>query len=49
MHRQVQLDVHASESLFGKSLRALTNRRIKLIAQYVVRRFVFYTRDMVDG
>ena len=40
-HRQAQQDVHALESLFGKRLRTLTNKRIKVFAGYVVRQFVF--------
>ena len=36
------------ESLLGKSLRALTNKRNEVAARYVVRHFIFYTRDMMD-
>ena len=36
------------ESLFGESLRAPTNKRIEVVARYVVRQFIFYTRDMMD-
>ena len=41
-HRQVQLDVHTLESLFGKSLRALTNKRIEVVARSMVRQFSFF-------
>ena len=38
----VQFDVHALVSFFGKSLRDLTNKRIAVVARYVVRQFVFF-------
>ena len=47
-HRQVQLDVHALEGLFAKTLRALTNKRIEVVARYIVRQSFFFTRDMCN-
>ena len=40
-HGQVQADVHTLESLFGKSLGALTNKHIEVVARYMVRQFIF--------
>ena len=45
----MKLDIHTLESLIGECLRALTNKRIEVVARYVVRQFIFYTRDMMDG
>ena len=36
------------ESLFGECLRAPTYKRIKVIARYIIRQFIFYTRDMMN-
>ena len=36
------------ESLFGERLRALTYKRIEVIARYIVRQFIFYTGDMMN-
>ena len=36
------------ESLFGECLRALTNKRIEVVERYIVRQFIFHTRDMMD-
>ena len=40
-HGQVKLDIHTLESLFGERLRALTYKRIEVIARYVVTQFIF--------
>ena len=36
------------ESLFGDCFRALTNKRMEVVVRYIVRQFIFYTRDMMD-
>ena len=36
------------ESLFGECFRALSNKRIEVVARYIVRQCIFYTRDMMD-
>ena len=36
------------ESLFGECLRALSIKRIEVVARYIVRHFISYTRDMMD-
>ena len=41
MHGQVKLDIHTLESLFGERFRALTYKRIEVIARYIVRQFDF--------
>ena len=43
-----KLDIHTLESLFGECFRALTDKRIEVVARYVVRQFIFYTRNMMD-
>ena len=45
---QVKLDIHTLESLFGECLRVLTNKRTEVLARYIVRQFIFYTRDMMN-
>ena len=47
-HGQVKLDIHMLESLFGECLRALTKKRIEVVARYFVKHFTFFTRDMMD-
>ena len=36
------------ESLFGKRPRALTYKRIEVIARYIVRQLIFSTGDMMN-